>query len=117
MSKPSGVVLISCSAFQQYVIKPSLDGYKILQNEYKLPWSAFVGVVGMPGKSSSTIVYDLYLMGEGETAYYSWKEYSSPKKGEVAFVSTAAGKWRFTTSVECDRLDATRIFEARSGRL
>ncbi|KAI0087955.1 alcohol dehydrogenase [Irpex rosettiformis] len=61
--------------FQQYVVKPSLDDYQILQNEHNLPWSAFVGVAGMPG----------------ETAYYSWKEYSSAKKGEVAFVSTAAG--------------------------
>ena len=45
-----GLCLSRCSAFQQYVVKPSLEGYTILQNEYKLPWSAFVGVVGMPGK-------------------------------------------------------------------
>ena len=56
-------------------------------------------------------------MGEGETAYYSWKEYSSPKKGEIAFVSTAAGKWWITTFVERGWFDAARMLQARSGRL
>ncbi|VDB99986.1 unnamed protein product [Peniophora sp. CBMAI 1063] len=40
-----------------------------------LPWTLYVGVLGMPG----------------QTAYLGWKGYSKAKPGEVAFVSTAAG--------------------------
>ncbi|KAI0826165.1 alcohol dehydrogenase [Irpex lacteus] len=65
--------------FQQYTILQSLKGpmrdFVILHNEENLPWSAYTGVLGMPGQS----------------AYYGWKEYASPTKGEIAFVSGAAG--------------------------
>jgi len=61
--------------FQQYVIKPSLEGLRIIKNEENLPWSVYIGALGMPG----------------QTAYYAWKEYANPQKGEVAFISTAAG--------------------------
>lgn len=36
-------------AFQHYTVIPTLDNIRILQNEEKLPWSAYVGVAGMPG--------------------------------------------------------------------
>ncbi|KAF8994480.1 alcohol dehydrogenase [Cyathus striatus] len=42
---------------------------------YNLPWSAFVGPVGL----------------SGFTAYAGWKEYSRAKKGETVFVSSGAG--------------------------
>jgi len=61
--------------FQHYFIKDNLDYLKILENPYNLPWSTFVGVLGMPG----------------QTAYMAWKEYSKAKKGEIAFVSGGAG--------------------------
>ncbi|KAH9479936.1 Zinc-type alcohol dehydrogenase-like protein PB24D3.08c [Psilocybe cubensis] len=60
---------------QHYSIRKDLSGLEKIQNPDKLPWSAYIGVLGMPGK----------------TAYMAWKEYSHAKKGEVAFVSTGAG--------------------------
>ena len=41
-----------CKAFQNYFIKDNLDYLKVLENPYNLPWSTFIGVLGMPGKSS-----------------------------------------------------------------
>ncbi|KZV72729.1 alcohol dehydrogenase [Peniophora sp. CONT] len=40
-----------------------------------LPWSLYIGVLGLPG----------------QTAYMSWKEYSHAQKGQTVFISTAAG--------------------------
>ena len=45
-------LLTSVKAFQNYFIKNNLDQLKILENPYNLPWSTFVGVLGMPGKKS-----------------------------------------------------------------
>ena len=39
-------------AFKNYFIKSNLDHLKVIENPYSLPWSAFIGVLGMPGKSS-----------------------------------------------------------------
>ncbi|KAI3615001.1 hypothetical protein WG66_016886 [Moniliophthora roreri] len=67
--------------FQEYNIKQSTKGpvpaanLNILENKENLPWSVYIGLGGMPGK----------------TAYYGWKEFSHAKKGEVVFVSTGAG--------------------------
>ncbi|KDR83259.1 hypothetical protein GALMADRAFT_239127 [Galerina marginata CBS 339.88] len=60
---------------RHYVIKNDLEGLEVIKNPYNLPWSTFLGVLGMPGK----------------TAYMGWKEFSSAKKGETVFVSTGAG--------------------------
>ena len=70
-------------AFQQYAILANLQDTNgardviILHNELNIPWSAYTGVLGMPG----------------QTAYSGWKEFASPVKGEVAFVSGAAGQF------------------------
>ncbi|KZV70101.1 NAD-P-binding protein [Peniophora sp. CONT] len=40
-----------------------------------LPWSVYLGVLGMPG----------------QTAYFGWKAFSKAQTGETVFVSTAAG--------------------------
>ncbi|KAI0772918.1 NAD-P-binding protein [Trametes elegans] len=61
--------------FQHYVIENDPKQFRVIENKEGLPWSAYVGVVGMPG----------------ETAAYAWKEYAKAKKGEVAFVTAAAG--------------------------
>ncbi|KAL4249267.1 Medium-chain dehydrogenase/reductase [Abortiporus biennis] len=61
--------------FEQYTIRKDTEDLLKLNNAYNLPWSLFVGTLGMAG----------------QTAYYGWKEYAKPKKGEVAFVSSAAG--------------------------
>ncbi|EKM53341.1 uncharacterized protein PHACADRAFT_259646 [Phanerochaete carnosa HHB-10118-sp] len=61
--------------FQEYFILPGLEGSRILENKEGLPWSAYVGIAGMPG----------------QTAYTAWKEYAQAKKGETAFVTAASG--------------------------
>ncbi|RDX54995.1 NAD(P)-binding protein [Lentinus brumalis] len=61
--------------FVQYTIQQNAQAFRVLDNKENLPWSAYIGVCGMPG----------------ETAYYAWKEYAAPKKGDVVFVTTAAG--------------------------
>ncbi|KAJ3489541.1 hypothetical protein NLI96_g2070 [Meripilus lineatus] len=61
--------------FEQYKVIPNLQGYRILKNEAKIPWSLYVGLAGMPGK----------------TSYYGWNEYSLAKKGDTVFVSGGAG--------------------------
>ncbi|KAJ6550056.1 hypothetical protein B0H19DRAFT_1160303 [Mycena capillaripes] len=61
---------------QEYVVLPELGAFRILDKHPDLPWTAYVGAAGMPG----------------QTAYAGWKEYSDAKPGEVAFVTTGAGK-------------------------
>ncbi|KAJ3556936.1 hypothetical protein NM688_g1753 [Phlebia brevispora] len=61
--------------FQEYFVISDTSRFKVLKNEHKLPWSAYIGVAGMPG----------------ETAYYGWKEFASPQKGETVFITAAAG--------------------------
>ena len=39
--------------YQQYITRPSLaaeDGLRIVENKENLPWSLYVGVLGMPGR-------------------------------------------------------------------
>ncbi|KAG6901822.1 hypothetical protein C0995_007529 [Termitomyces sp. Mi166 len=60
---------------EEYSIYKDLEGLTIIMNEYNLPWSAYVGVTGMPGK----------------TAFMAWKEYSRAKKGETAFITAGGG--------------------------
>ncbi|KAJ7582224.1 hypothetical protein C8J56DRAFT_1029082 [Mycena floridula] len=53
-------------SFEQYsvVSNPESQRIRIIKNEANLPWSLYVGVLGMAGK----------------TAYYGWKEYGNYKK-------------------------------------
>lgn len=61
---------------QAYILYPdNRFGLITLENKEKLPWSYYVGVCGMPGK----------------TAYHAWHEYSQVKKGETVFVTAGAG--------------------------
>ncbi|EKM53346.1 uncharacterized protein PHACADRAFT_124959 [Phanerochaete carnosa HHB-10118-sp] len=61
--------------FKKYITLPNLEGSRILENKERLPWSAYVGVAGMPG----------------QTAYAAWKEYAQARKGETVFVTAASG--------------------------
>ena len=45
-------------AFQKFFVLPSLEGFRVLENKEKLPWSTYVGAAGMPG----------------QTAFFGWKE-------------------------------------------
>lgn len=61
--------------FQQYLVKPNLEEVRIIENKEGLPWSVYVGALGMPG----------------QTAILAWREWSEVKKGETVFVTAAAG--------------------------
>jgi NADPH-dependent curcumin reductase CurA len=61
--------------FQEYFIRPNLDGLRILKNEEGLEWTDYLGVAGMAG----------------QTAWCAWQEYSNAQKGEVVFVTAGAG--------------------------
>ncbi|KAF8994481.1 alcohol dehydrogenase [Cyathus striatus] len=61
--------------YQNYAIINDAQDLIIVENKYKLPWSAFVGPAGLSGL----------------TAYAGWKEYSRAGKGETVFVSSGAG--------------------------
>ncbi|KAJ7758650.1 hypothetical protein B0H16DRAFT_1416140 [Mycena metata] len=60
---------------QEYTVVPELGALQIMEKHPNLPWSVYLGALGMPGQS----------------AYIGWKEYASPKTGEVVFVTTGAG--------------------------
>ena len=45
-------VYIHLEAFKNYFIKDNLDDLSVIENPHNLPWSTFVNVLGVPGKSS-----------------------------------------------------------------
>jgi len=73
--------------YQQYTVFEALQtseaegdgmaalGLRVINNEYNLPWSHFVGACGMTG----------------QTAYYGLKEPTKAKAGETLFVAAASG--------------------------
>ncbi|KAJ7120596.1 hypothetical protein C8R43DRAFT_1090904 [Mycena crocata] len=61
--------------FQEYAVISDLGVLQVIEKHPDLPWTAYVGAAGMPGK----------------TAYMGWKAYSDAKAGEVAFVTAGAG--------------------------
>ena len=41
---------MSPKAFMNYIIKQDLVGHlRVLDNGYNIPWTAYLGVLGMPG--------------------------------------------------------------------
>ncbi|KZT42581.1 alcohol dehydrogenase [Sistotremastrum suecicum HHB10207 ss-3] len=63
--------------FQSYEVVTNPEQYKVLNNPVNIPWHTYIGVAGMPGF----------------TAYAGWKLWveKKVKKGDVLFVTTAAG--------------------------
>ncbi|PCH38847.1 NAD(P)-binding protein [Wolfiporia cocos MD-104 SS10] len=63
--------------FQQYIVMPpaTAERFTVLSNDAGIPWSAYVGVCGMPG----------------QTAHHGWREFSKAKVGETVFVTSGAG--------------------------
>ncbi|CAL1711174.1 unnamed protein product [Somion occarium] len=78
--------------FQHYTILKDLEGLRILENKEKLPWSAYVGVAGMPG----------------QTAYCAWKEYAHAKPGETIFI-TAGGGPVGSTVIQIAKRDGLKV--------
>ncbi|KAF8193890.1 hypothetical protein K438DRAFT_1828217 [Mycena galopus ATCC 62051] len=60
---------------QEYTVLSELGHARVIEKHPDLPWTVYVGALGMPG----------------QTAFVAWKEYSEAKPGEVAFVTTGAG--------------------------
>jgi hypothetical protein len=61
--------------FENYCISDNPKGFLKIDNKEKLPWTVYLGVLGMPGK----------------TASFAWQEYSTAQKGDVVFVTAGAG--------------------------
>ncbi|TCD71607.1 hypothetical protein EIP91_007354 [Steccherinum ochraceum] len=72
---PAGSHLVGWFPFQQYWVGNSVQYSYPVAPMKGVPWSAHVGVAGMPGS----------------TGYMGWKEFSKAKAGETVFVSAAAG--------------------------
>ncbi|KAI0319232.1 alcohol dehydrogenase [Amylostereum chailletii] len=60
---------------QEYFVAKDPKEYERIVNEIGVPWSLYVGVLGMPG----------------QTAWFAWKEFSKVKKGQTVFISAVAG--------------------------
>ncbi|KAF5317692.1 hypothetical protein D9619_012537 [Psilocybe cf. subviscida] len=78
------------SEMVQYQVLPANSSVQKLENPHKLPWSTFIGVLGMPG----------------QTAYTAWKEFSAAKK--AIFVSTGAGPVG-SMVIQLAKLDGLRV--------
>ncbi|KIO30146.1 hypothetical protein M407DRAFT_225444 [Tulasnella calospora MUT 4182] len=62
--------------FAQYaVLSEATEPLRVLKNETGLPWTAYLGVLGLAG----------------ETAWVGYKAHAEAKKGETIYVSTGAG--------------------------
>ncbi|KZV96889.1 alcohol dehydrogenase [Exidia glandulosa HHB12029] len=70
-----GAYLHGVGDFAEYQVLSNLSDWQPLPETPVAPWSAYLGVLGMPA----------------QTAYYGWKEVANPKKGETVYISTAAG--------------------------
>ncbi|QRV84710.1 Zinc-binding dehydrogenase [Ceratobasidium sp. AG-Ba] len=68
--------------FQQYSVLSAKHPVMVIKNENNVPLSAYLSVLGMPGK----------------TAYYALEVIGQPKAGETIYVSTGAGPVGSTVS-------------------
>ncbi|KAF9572311.1 hypothetical protein EC968_010035 [Mortierella alpina] len=74
---PVGSIATGFVGWEEYSVVPGAQGLRVIPNarDSKIPLSAYVGVLGMPGM----------------TAYSSLKIIGQPKAGETIFISAAAG--------------------------
>ncbi|KAJ8514994.1 hypothetical protein ONZ45_g7523 [Pleurotus djamor] len=61
--------------FEEYFVVSKDEHWMVINNSENIPWSNYLSVLGMAG----------------QTAYLGWKAFAKPKKGEVVFISSAAG--------------------------
>ncbi|KAJ8489817.1 hypothetical protein ONZ45_g13428 [Pleurotus djamor] len=61
--------------FEEYFVVSNDEHWMAINNSENIPWSNYLSVLGMAG----------------QTAYLGWKAFAKPKKGEVVFISSAAG--------------------------
>lgn len=62
--KPGDHIYSNGFPFQEYFVGKGASSFRVLENKEGLPWSVYVGVLGMPG----------------QTAHHAWKEYALPQK-------------------------------------
>ncbi|KZT03634.1 alcohol dehydrogenase [Laetiporus sulphureus 93-53] len=72
---PSYCIVAAAIAFQEYFVAKDASVFHMLENKEKLPWSIYIGVLGMPG----------------QTAHHGWREFAHAKKGDVVFVTPGGG--------------------------
>ncbi|TCD62274.1 hypothetical protein EIP91_007113 [Steccherinum ochraceum] len=89
---PAGSYLAGVFPFRQYWISNEVMWSYPVEPMEGVPWSAHVGVAGMPGA----------------TAYMGWKEYSKSKAGETVFVTAAAGSVGATV-VQLAKADGMKV--------
>lgn len=80
IKKPAFTVRYCVAEYQNYNILKKLGDLRVIDNKEKLPWSTYLGVLGMPGKGVSILKWSLLIGTIGQTAYMAWKEYSEAKK-------------------------------------
>lgn len=51
-SSPVHTLISFATAFQTYFVVPDAKNMQVIDNKDNLPWSAYVGVCGMPGMSA-----------------------------------------------------------------
>ncbi|KAH9918913.1 NAD(P)-binding protein [Epithele typhae] len=74
-SHNAGDHVLGLLPLRHYSVVKNTAALMKLENKEGIPWSAYLGVCGMPGK----------------TAYCAWKEFAKPKPGDTVFVSAASG--------------------------
>ncbi|KAF8135451.1 hypothetical protein EV363DRAFT_1395953 [Boletus edulis] len=79
--------------FEEYSVHTQVEDLYKIENNHNLPWSAFLGTVGMPG----------------QTAYCAWKEYAQAKKGEVAFITTGCRRGRIVFVIQLAKRDGLKV--------
>ncbi|KAG8724509.1 hypothetical protein FRC12_024306, partial [Ceratobasidium sp. 428] len=72
---PGDNLYVTLCPFQQYAVLSASHIIRVIPNDPKIPLSAYIGILGMPGM---TAFYGLELVGK-------------PKEGETIYVSTGAG--------------------------
>ena len=66
------LLVFICTAFQEYAVVKDVSRSRKLENKEHLPWTAYLGVLGMPGM----------------TAHHAWEEFIQPKVKKVSFFET-----------------------------
>ncbi|KAH7102205.1 NAD(P)-binding protein [Auriculariales sp. MPI-PUGE-AT-0066] len=81
--KPGDYIGSSFNGLVKYLVVESSDvgSWDLLSNERNLPWTSYLGATGMPGR---TAYFGYRLLTESTSLYPA-------KKGETAYISTAAG--------------------------
>ncbi|KAK2459380.1 hypothetical protein APHAL10511_008599 [Amanita phalloides] len=82
---------------EEYSLHLNLNGIEKITNTYNLPWSVFIGMGGMPGR----------------TAFSGWREHSHAKQGQIVFVSGGAGSVG-SLVVQLAKLDGLKVIASAS---